>query len=326
MSVINVFSGADNVSIKIVATAALLHRGLKNLNPAKGALEQLLGGHQALRENLVQGLSRAGIPYALNSFFQIPEGRQMGLLAGKRILQELISKKSRVVVGPNYVVSPREDSETLASNLVSAVLVPSIWVADFYAHEVPQIKEKLRVWACGVDTNFWRPLEMPVYTEKGSRNLLVYSKIADPEFVSRVAKVMKAKNYAVRVLHYGSYSHREYRNELRWSDLVVWIGSSESQGLAQFEAWATGVPTLIFDSRSPLVLPGAKSAVVPHGKWSPGPYLTENRGEFWTSIDDLVWLCEQYFGGIRNFSPRSEVVEGFSLEVSAMSYAALVRG
>lgn len=320
------FSGADSVSRKNATVAAFLHRAPNRISLAKRVAGQFLGGHRALRENLLQGLTRAGIPHALNSGHPILAETRVGLLAGKRILRELISNKVRVVVGPNYVVSPRDDSETLTSELVPTVLVPSNWVADFYADEVPEIKEKLRVWTCGINTDFWRPLTNQDSSQRVSKNLLIYCKIADREFAGRVKRVLKANGYTVRVLNYGTYSPIEYRNILRQSDLLVWLGSSESQGLAQFEAWACGVPTLIFDPRSPLILPGERSTILPQGRWSPGPYLTNNRGEFWTSTDELVWLCQQHFDGSCLFSPQANLENEFSLKVSARYYADLIRG
>jgi hypothetical protein len=53
--------------------------------------------------------------------------------------------------------------------------------------------------------------------------------------------------FSVAFLRYGSFDHVEYLDMLQRADVLLFYSPTESQSLSLAEAWATDVPTLVWD-------------------------------------------------------------------------------
>lgn len=282
----------------------------------------MLGGHEVVRANLFSGLGQIEQEYSINTTSPLPPGQTVGVLAGFRIAADLVKLEARIRLGPNYCVSPRQDPRIFLAREVEAVLVPSRWVADFYSTELPEISEKVRVWASGVDCDYWRPSK----SVSGSRYLVLYVKNSEGALVARTIQFLESLGLDYRIVQYGRYRSNEYLGVLQRSLAVIWLGKSESQGIAQFEAWSVDVPTFIhFDPKDLIVRLGKNltPARISTSAWSPSPYLSPQNGSFWGSFEELRALCEEIFSGVIRYAPRNFVLNGYNLASAAKAYCCM---
>ncbi len=56
--------------------------------------------------------------------------------------------------------------------------------------------------------------------------------------------------YKINLIEYGTYTEETYKYVLRRSFFGVWIGTTESQGIALQEALAANVPLIVLNSRN----------------------------------------------------------------------------
>jgi len=285
-------------------------------------------GHPGVTSGLLRGLDIAALRYSYNPFV-IPSERtvqRIGVLAGLTTLRWAVRRVEKgqigaLSVGPNVFILPSEARDELLSSAVKQILVPSPWVGELYASVLPAIGPKIRVWAVGVDTDKWRPLEPvePVET----RRCLIYRKNATEQEVFEVVDLCRRLGWDLAVIEYGRYSSKEYLTALRRADVLVFLGETESQGLAMFEAWSANVPTFVRRWRP------HQTAVIadPHqlGDWvgvCASPYLSDQTGAFWSSLDELRDLLEN--SQTLNRHPRQWVLGNANLELAARTYYELV--
>ena len=318
---LRIFSAVDKSSLAGMRFRSRILRSL----PAQIEISEarkMLGGHAAVRANLFRGLEQIAQEYSINTTFPLPPGQTVGVLAGLRIAADLIKLKARIRLGPNYCVSPRQDPRIFLAREVEAVLVPSRWVADFYSTELPEISEKVRVWASGVDCDYWRPQK----SVTASRYLVLYVKNSEGALVARTIQFLESLGLAYRIVEYGKYRSNAYLGVLQRSLAVIWLGKSESQGIAQFEAWSVDVPTFVhYDPTDLEVRLGTNltPARISASAWSPSPYLSSQNGSFWDSFEELRALCADIFSGVIRYAPRSFVLNGYNLASAAKAYRSL---
>ncbi len=79
---------------------------------------------------------------------------------------------------------------------------------------------------------------------------VVYLKQRPREQMDRVTAALRVHGLRYVEVIYGTYSDAAYKNLLRRSQFVIWIGSHESQGYAFQECLAAGIPILLWDVTS----------------------------------------------------------------------------
>jgi glycosyltransferase involved in cell wall biosynthesis len=323
--ILSILSASDGVSLKSRANF-LYQTTLKTSKSEKEELRNKLryGGHRALRDNLIAGLRYAGIEFELSN--QIPLNQNnVGLLAGKQLLRKLTQDRKRkienIVVGPNLFVTPKGFELELQSELIRHIVVPSKWVADYWAYEMPEISHKIFVWTVGVDFNYWQPLRLK--QETLDKKVIVYVKNQDELLVDQVELLLKKNGFPVSIITYGLYSEEHYRNELRNCIALVYIGKSESQGIALLEAWAMDVPTFVYNSKKAMIIPSKFGEIcLQKGDYSTAPYLTDERGHFWVTINELESHLIAAQRQREKFAPRKNS-KMFSAENCAIEYSKL---
>lgn len=248
---------------------------------------KIFGGHYSVLKSVLFGLRAVGVSYRLNpNVRKIPDHSNVLILSGETELRYLLSRGDavRITVGPNFHNDVSQVLRFLEDPSVISVLVPSTWVANVYTFLYPSIRNKVVVWAAAT--------EVPRFAkELGSRfsnkRILVYAK-GDQGVVRGVCDMLSRQGYKFSLLTYGSHSRLRYLFELARSKYVIYVGRTESQGLALQEAWAMSVRTLVYKENVLLnkyIQDHKLQNIV--GKSSFAPYLNCENGSSWTSIQEL---------------------------------------
>lgn len=280
-------------------------------------------GPAAVAASLIRGLAQLGVGYALDPDSPLDRnGAVVGVLSDRAALDEAVSWRrigtvSRVLAGPNVAVIPDRNNSVLAAPEVDVCVVPSPWVAALYEDTCPALAGRIAVWAAGVDASYWRPA--PSGSAGRTRRALLYLKelpgqlFPDQAELGALQEALTQAGFEATPFVYGSGSSMGYREALQEADLVVFITPSESQCLAQVEAWATDVPTFVWDCGQLRL--GRR---VVHS--SSGPYLTHATGRFFDGAEDLRNLLETWDELRPGMSPRAWVLDHMTDEASARAY------
>ena len=275
-------------------------------------------GHAGVTSSLTRGLLGLGIDFRLNPLRLSPEDR-VGILSGAQALRWATRRKqpTRYVVGPNIHILASEDPGAFLSDKVSRILVPSEWVLRLWSTDMPEISHKLMVWACGVDFAYWNRGDWA----NQNRRPLLYSKVDWPELASCVADTLQRAGLDFHFLSYGSYTPSRFRSILQQTSCVIYLGGSESQGIALLESWAMDVPTFVFDApHQDIHLSRGRTIRLERGEFSPAPYLSPERGAVWSTQEELM----HYVRSTESFTARERSRDYFSDESRAAEYAEIL--
>lgn len=289
--------------------------------------EMAYGGHSAVTRSLHRGLRNLGIDFTLNRNFSVKKScRLVVVLAGSETLEWALwlAKKTRItslLVGPNVTTLPSELGGAFTESSIRKILVPSQWVANLYQKDMPEIAKKLAVWSAGVDEEFWNGRQ----ASHDSRRLVrccVYVKNASASEISSVRQVCRSLGWKTSLIRYGAHSRRLFRKTLAKSSFLIYLGGSESQGLAFFESWSMGVPTFVRSNYDQGVPPRFRETLGTIDEEVYCPYLTISTGAFWGNLDELRTTLVNYSS--TNFDPRAWILENATETVSARNFLTLV--
>lgn len=280
-------------------------------------------GPEMVQRNLVAGLQQLDYPFLVNP----PAHRvtpRVGVLSSVSALRWANRAKrrgriQRLLAGPNLVVTPLEAKGILCAPEIDLVVTPCQWVSDLYRTVAPQLAGKLAIWPVGVDTDYWRPDASIARAER--KGWLIYDKTArgGQSILAAVLADLARLGEPVTVMQYGAYEPMEYRQALQQTKGMVVLSPSESQGIAQMEAWACDVPTLVWDRRrwewNGMVFdaPSVSSA----------PYLDLQCGLRFADADEFPGCMAQMLADLDHFTPRDYTVRHFSLAATAKAYSCL---
>jgi hypothetical protein len=277
-------------------------------------------GPKIVQENLIRGLRGLGVPIVLNPRRK-NLSRMVGVLSNVEALNWIITEKKAgridiLVAGPNLVVTPFENDSILLDPAIDIVVTPSAWVSEYYRDLAPELEHKTAEWAVGIDTRKWRPsgkLERKYW--------LIYDKTryGGKKELDVVEKALKKRKLEYRRLIYGRYTPTIYLSALQEAHAMVVISPTESQGIAQFEAWSCDVPTVVWD-RGYFEYNGLRYE---KSKISSSPYLTKECGERFKTAEMFEEALELFLLNINNYSPRTYVIRNYSLIESARRYVSL---
>lgn len=271
-------------------------------------------GPEAVLASLKRGLAGEGIEYTLNPR-RLEGSNVVGVLSDLDALATAIAWRRggsdrRLVAGPNLVVLPSDEPELMTAPEIDVCLVPSEWVKRLYEEDSPDLRGRVAVWPAGVDPDYWTPGEP-------SRRALVYVKrldgqqnVEDAE-VAGVRSALESAGFEVVPLEYGTFKPSAYRSALRGAALMVFFSPTESQCLALVEAWATDVPTLVWNC-------GRLEYKGRMYEGSSAPYLSTATGAaFSGDFEELIARWDELRPGFR---PREWVLENMTDAVCARAY------
>jgi hypothetical protein len=81
-------------------------------------------------------------------------------------------------------------------------------------------------------------------------HLLVYFKNREESILSSVLKELDDQKISYEVIRYGEYTEEQYLRSLGEATASIWVSGTESQGFAQIEALASGLPMMVINARS----------------------------------------------------------------------------
>ena len=198
-------------------------------------------GPQAVGASLTRGFKEINFPYKINAKLEKTDTLYVNeSLDALRwaIKLKRAGKITRLIAGPNIVVTPDELNYLISAPEIDLYLTPSEWVRNWWLSINPNLKKRLVVWAAGVK-DF--PEEKPA-----EKNLiLIYKKSVPPELFSKIINILKGKSLNYRVIVYGKFKQAEYFSLLAQSFVMVYLQELESQGISLLEAWSRNVPTLV---------------------------------------------------------------------------------
>jgi hypothetical protein len=222
---------------------------------------------------------------------------------------ELIDS-SKVWIGPSFDVFNEKIRERLSHSKRINMLVPSNWVADLMQTHYGLDGKRIYTWFAGVNTEFWDGKR-----HRKPSTLLIYlkSNLSQDELAT-IIQVASKFELGLQIMKYGEYRIHEYRRKLRKSVAVVWIGSTESQCIAQFEAWAMDVPTLIrncqkFDDSN---------------LGSPSPYLQPQTGVLTGESKITAAGLIDFLERLDSFAPRNWVLQNATTQISRSNLTKLL--
>jgi hypothetical protein len=237
----------------------------------------------------------------------VPENEQLLI----RLLKSKIPAR-RIFIGPNIATEKPKLSELILQNTNTRVLVPSMSMRDILlARNLGYSQDNILIWFAGVDHRLWNP--------KADINrdlVMIYQKGPNSEArVKLVEKSLRELNLPSVTIKYGEYRQSEYFKLLNRCKFVIWVGHTETQGIAQFQAWSMDVPTLISGlPKERLEEPDGLVA-------SPAPYLSDNTGMIarleQPSNEEIISMNES----IQHFSPRLWVIENATQELAISNLA-----
>ena len=321
-------ANADNIFEGLTARGCvelrLFANSLKSGLRQKTIPKKSWGGHPAVTESLVRGLRMDRIPFSFNPMtIDLESNKLLGILGGMStfswaLAQGVSAGKFRLLVGPNVFETPLDVGRDCLNPAIVGLVTPSNWVRDFYASELPEFDRPIHVWAAGVDSDFWSPSK-----EDGSpvaQTALLYVKSKNLDAVERAKAACEMAGFTVKMVTYGRYSRNQYRKALRQASVMVVVGGAESQGLALFEAWSVGVPTLVFrhDGRIRLRNHPERQIVI-EDPANAAPYLSPDTGLFWNSSAELLEIL--HAREWEKCQPREWIVNNATLAISARKYA-----
>lgn len=252
-----------------------------------------IGGHQDVVESFLKG-SKAfpEVEILVNPTKAQIEDTNVFVPSGWRALRDAIQLKREgkiktLVAGPTVSDLPHLHDYVVADPAIDVCLVASQWVKDMFDSELAQAgrKANVQVWPAGVDHLFWSPQRLE--PDAGFPNALVYVKNSGISQLPAVLELLATMEKHVEVLQCGSHIPQEYKAALEWSDFVIFLGESETQGLAMAQAWSMNRQTLVFDSPIVSKYHAAANYALIMDSLRPAPYLTDSVGVLWKNYYEL---------------------------------------
>ena len=272
--------------------------------------------------NLIKGLDAIGYPYVLNADLTATKTLWIhddpdALTAAMKLPADVA-----IIAGPNIYTLPSEVPDTVAMERIIWIH-PAVWVESFW-RQFGNAQMKSAVWPVGINTQIFT-------TSSEAKDLvLVYNKQRAVSDVKQVCAALKARGEKYKVLTYGQYDEEEYLHLLKTSKAIVWVGRSESQGIALEEALAMNVPALVWDVSvfGDWVGSGQERFSEAQLAFSPvtaAPYFDTTCGLRFTDKNDLQKTLTAFFGALPDFTPRTYIEKELSLASQANAFIELYK-
>ena len=274
----------------------------------------IVGGPNKVIANTIKGLEKIGYPFEINK--DILDCRHIWIHDSPKGLIEVALRKIPAVIGPNIVVLPK-DLPRFRPDLTNCIyLHPSPWCVDVWK-EIGFSECLLKSWAVGIDTE-----DFDVKKSFSAENeVMIYFKRREPILLKQTIATVKNMGLNPLVVRYGEYNENQYKQILSKSKFGIWIGTSESQGIALLEALSTGLPLIVCNVNSLF-----ESAIEDDYKFpeklrsfkpTSAPYFDERCGIIINDFSKLKESINEILINISNYKPREFIIENLSLEKQA---------
>jgi hypothetical protein len=198
-------------------------------------------GPDAVLDSLIRGLKELHIPFEINP--RIPTYKIIHVLSGVEVLKEQITQKKTgqiIIAGPTLITTPFDHNKCINDPNIDIILTPSQWVSDFYVSLIPELKNKIYSWPAGV--------KIPTIKTDKSGKVILFKKNISHIVLEHVENMLNEQSIPYELLEYGNFTHDQYITKLEKAPYMIYLQTSESQGIALQEAWSYNVPTLVFQN------------------------------------------------------------------------------
>ena len=269
---------------------------------------QSVGGGITLPQSIVREFKRRQISFEENDFSSGSTYDICLVLRDVAALRWALNEKKnnrilKLVAGPLIVNFPDESERIVESQFIDTFLLPSQWIKTLF-ERLQSRPMAISVWPLGVDTGFWSP-DLPAIE---TQTILVYDKNPDADVRKCVQETLESQHIAYEVIKAGQFTQSEFRDALRRSRGIIFLSRSETQGIAMFEAWSCGVPSLHWNPRVLKLLGRSYDGV------SSCPYLTPDCGLDFKGTSDFENQLKVFLNS--SFQPRLYVEKNFTIEAS----------
>ena len=225
--------------------------------------------------------------------------------------------KIPAVIGPNVVVLPNDLWPLVPFLSRSVYLHPSPWCVNLWK-EVGFSECPLYHWPVGIDTDDFNI----VRTVDSAKNVMVYLKNREKRLSEYAVEILKKAGYTPYVIRYGDYNELEYKTVLSKTCFGLWIGISESQGIALQEALSSNLPLIVCNVQSLFEGNDKNGYRFPPGlmnfKPTSAPYFDKRCGIIIEDICLLEQAVKEVTENLEGFRPREYILENLSLEKQAL--------
>lgn len=276
----------------------------------------VLSGPKKVVINLIKGLDSIGYPYVVNK--ALDATTRLWIHDDINALTQVVKLPNdiKIVAGPNLFIAPRFVPKTV--DLSKVVLsFPCLWTKSFWQdfgfNQCP-----IEICPSGIDTQLFSPSNQ-------EKNLVtVYFKKRDNIELEFVSNLLKQKNIAFQILEYGKYSESFFKQILQSTKLVIWLGCSESQGIALQEILSCNIPVIVCESdnmnKNLINSNGFNTMEANYKKATSAPYFNNQCGIIINNLTNLNLALENMLNSLNSFQPRDFVVTNFNLEKQAKEF------
>ena len=261
---------------------------------------------QILKENLKKSIDLEHNKISQNYFDKVIVINDIECLRWA-VKQKAKGQIGELIVGPFIQNHPHEYNADLLDNEIDKEIFFSNWHKDLFTHFEPKLlNRRLYTWFCGVDSELWKPSKV----SKDEKTVLVYCKTHYNTVAKPIIQFLKKNDYNVLIITATKYSWEEYKMKLNQAQLAIFISVTETQGLAMLESWSMDVPTYHWNPKE------WKYQGNSYYEASSCPYLEPLLGDEFSSLTVFKNNFEEVYKNIKKKSPRSVVLQKFTIEKS----------
>lgn len=260
-------------------------------------------GPNKLVANLIKGLQRINVEYAVNQICEINGCLQ----SWAPLFQQL---PPTTICGPNLVVHPSDNPRIFQK--FKRIILPSDWTKLMYECYPETSGCDFKIWSVGIDTE--------VYTPQQDKEIdcLVYYKNRTKSELQGVLDLLNEKNQTHALVSYGSYKEEVFIGLLKKCRYGILLTGTESQGIAYMEILSSNLPCFVLDKAVFDVGKGSFSA-------TSVPYFDATCGEISSyGSFDMVNDFKVFLDNVEKYKPREYILKNHTLEKSAAKYVQLL--
>lgn len=209
-----------------------------------------LSGMQRVVHNFLAGLRSERRSFRFNPpRWAIPRGRKVISFGLGRLGVEGLRPETPIIAAIGFPY-PATFPELCERYNVGYFLQHSKWGLDLAKSADIYRGVRWGLWHAGLDTDEWSPAP---HSMNKDIDVLVYYKIHwrreywDKSVTEPVIAEIRRRGLQIRMIRYGCYGPREYKELLRRSKALLFLSPHESQGFAYQECLSCGVPVLAWD-------------------------------------------------------------------------------
>lgn len=282
-------------------------------------------GPKKVLDNLIKGLEKLEIKYVFNQPISKFDYNWIHDDPAGVIEASFVNKP--VLIGPNIAVFPK-DLPFLRKKIhpSSIYLQPCDWAKRMWA-DLGFKEILINVWPVGIETSKFLP------NKPDFKKTLIYFKQRDQALLIQVEDLLIKKNIDYEIIKYGEYNEDDFISILDNTSLVIWLGCTESQGIAYQEVLSKNIPIVFLDAinlfmNTKLDLSfssGKDKKILERLNTSSAPYFDGTCGEKFVSTKQLEENLSQIIRNIDNYKPREFIMRNLSIEKQTLEFLSLVK-